>query len=164
MSDTRSHTGRYERLLTDRSLFSPFASWFSGRMTAATADTAADHGSHLGSVSRAERRASLKPVTSARRHERGFRGNRHRGAMNEPLTREQWLLSLPQAQAALAAGLGVRAERWPSGLPQQPPLQLSRIYVSDHITDILCESRPPKMPTSRRWMGVVFGARTAPPA
>jgi hypothetical protein len=29
-----------------------------------------------------------------------------RGAMNEPLTREQWLLSLPQAQAALG-GIGL---------------------------------------------------------
>jgi hypothetical protein len=40
-------------------------------------------------------RDAARPQTDARR-----------GAMNEPLTREQWLLSLPQAQAALG-GIGL---------------------------------------------------------
>jgi hypothetical protein len=74
-------------------------------MTALTADTAADDGLDLASVSRSQRRASLRAVSSARRHEHGLLG-KDIGAMNEPLTRDQWLLSLPQAQAALG-GIGL---------------------------------------------------------
>jgi len=55
-------------------------------MTAATTDTAADYGLDLVSVSRYRRGDSLGAVSKARRHEH---------------PREQWLLSLPEAQAAL---------------------------------------------------------------
>jgi predicted DNA-binding transcriptional regulator AlpA len=60
-------------------------------VTAATTDTAADHGPDLAPVSRSRRGDSLRAVSNARRHEHA---------------REQRLLSLPQAQAALG-GIGL---------------------------------------------------------
>jgi hypothetical protein len=55
-------------------------------MTAATTDTAADYGPELASVSRLQQPASLRSLSNARRHE---------------YAREQRLLSLAEAQAAL---------------------------------------------------------------
>jgi hypothetical protein len=75
-------------------------------MTAATADTAADYGPDLAPVPGPQWRDSLRAVSSARRHEHGLRVKDIGGAMNEPLTREQSLLSLPQAQAVLG-GIGL---------------------------------------------------------
>lgn len=61
-------------------------------MTAPISDTAADCGPDLQPVSRPQRRASLRAVSSEQT-QHGFK-------------REQWLLSLPQAQAALG-GIGL---------------------------------------------------------